>query len=250
MLFYCHFPDKLLCVDRRSFIKRLYRWPLDWLEEITTGPYLTPIIIIIIPVYLLPNLLLRLLPHFSSRCSPSFLLSHSFHFMLHLLIWCYYHHYYYLTIALLLLLVVVGASTAIAVNSNFTAGIFKEAFTRIGPQFQPVVLYPAINLDSFVEPATTTGGDIGKRSPIEKLHVVGGTHCSPNANTPPNSANVFWVCVPGPIVSLNRFERKKNIGLALEAFSLVLQRLQDKPVAKNLQLIVAGSTRSSSSWWG
>lgn len=37
-------------------------------------------------------------------------------------------------------------------NSRFTAGVFKEAFTRIGSRFDPVVLYPAINLDSFVGP--------------------------------------------------------------------------------------------------
>ncbi|XP_050189222.1 alpha-1,3/1,6-mannosyltransferase ALG2 [Myiozetetes cayanensis] len=36
VLFYCHFPDQLL-TTRESFLKRLYRWPLDWLEEYTTG---------------------------------------------------------------------------------------------------------------------------------------------------------------------------------------------------------------------
>lgn len=34
-LFYCHFPDKLLCVERKSFIKRLYRYFIDLIEEIT-----------------------------------------------------------------------------------------------------------------------------------------------------------------------------------------------------------------------
>ena len=33
-VFYCHFPDKLLSVDRSSYLKRLYRVPLDWLEEV------------------------------------------------------------------------------------------------------------------------------------------------------------------------------------------------------------------------
>ena len=37
VLFYCHFPDKLLCTARESWLKRLYRRPLDWLEEFTTG---------------------------------------------------------------------------------------------------------------------------------------------------------------------------------------------------------------------
>ncbi|XP_048578101.1 alpha-1,3/1,6-mannosyltransferase ALG2 [Nematostella vectensis] len=36
VLFYCHFPDMLL-TQRKSLLKRLYRAPLDWLEEITTG---------------------------------------------------------------------------------------------------------------------------------------------------------------------------------------------------------------------
>ncbi|XP_078279762.1 alpha-1,3/1,6-mannosyltransferase ALG2 [Rhinoraja longicauda] len=36
VLFYCHFPDLLLS-HRRTALKRLYRRPLDWLEEATTG---------------------------------------------------------------------------------------------------------------------------------------------------------------------------------------------------------------------
>ena len=36
VLFYCHFPD-LLLTQRKSFLKKLYRLPLDWLEEMTTG---------------------------------------------------------------------------------------------------------------------------------------------------------------------------------------------------------------------
>ncbi|KAM8967634.1 alpha-1,3/1,6-mannosyltransferase ALG2 [Pelodytes ibericus] len=36
VLFYCHFPDQLL-TQRASFLKRIYRKPIDWLEEKTTG---------------------------------------------------------------------------------------------------------------------------------------------------------------------------------------------------------------------
>ena len=36
IVFYCHFPDQLL-TKRRSLLKRLYRWPIDTLEEWTTG---------------------------------------------------------------------------------------------------------------------------------------------------------------------------------------------------------------------
>ena len=33
-IFYCHYPDKLLCVERRSIIKKIYRLFLDFFEEI------------------------------------------------------------------------------------------------------------------------------------------------------------------------------------------------------------------------
>jgi hypothetical protein len=36
ILFYCHYPDKLLSTGR-GFFKRLYRAPLDAVEEWTTG---------------------------------------------------------------------------------------------------------------------------------------------------------------------------------------------------------------------
>lgn len=35
VLFYCHFPDKLLCVERTSIFKKIYRFFLDLFEEIT-----------------------------------------------------------------------------------------------------------------------------------------------------------------------------------------------------------------------
>jgi len=37
VLFYCHFPDKLLSTNRGSIIMRTYRWFLDLAEELTTG---------------------------------------------------------------------------------------------------------------------------------------------------------------------------------------------------------------------
>lgn len=37
ILFYCHFPDKLLARGREHWVKRAYRVPFDWIEEVTTG---------------------------------------------------------------------------------------------------------------------------------------------------------------------------------------------------------------------
>ncbi len=37
VLFYCHFPDKLLCTERASWLKRFYRFFVDIVEEISTA---------------------------------------------------------------------------------------------------------------------------------------------------------------------------------------------------------------------
>ncbi len=39
VIFYCHFPDQLLCVydKNKNFIKRIYRAFIDWIESLTTG---------------------------------------------------------------------------------------------------------------------------------------------------------------------------------------------------------------------
>ena len=37
IMFYCHFPDKLLNTNRGSIVMRAYRYFLDYAEEITTG---------------------------------------------------------------------------------------------------------------------------------------------------------------------------------------------------------------------
>jgi hypothetical protein len=46
----------------------------------------------------------------------------------------------------------------VAVNSRFTAQVFRDAFARIAPRHpNPAVIYPAINLDSFVPPKFEEG---------------------------------------------------------------------------------------------
>ena len=37
VLFYCHYPDKLLAVNRGSIIIQIYRLIIDYVEELTTG---------------------------------------------------------------------------------------------------------------------------------------------------------------------------------------------------------------------
>lgn len=150
VLFYCHFPDKLLSVNRGSIIMRFYRFFLDLAEELTTG-----------------------------------------------------------------------MAQGIVVNSEFTQSIFVENFPIIAktkendskflccyPTHLPEVLYPAINLKVFEKSEgfkSLSINDMLKDQIDEKIL---------------KNAKIF--------TSLNRYERKKNINLAIKAFAKYLSTQQDK----------------------
>eukprot|EP00904_Undaria_pinnatifida_P012594 jgi/Undpi1/8465/HiC_scaffold_25.g10932.m1 len=164
VLFYCHFPDKLLVLRRGSTLRRLYRWPLDALEELTTG-----------------------------------------------------------------------MASSVAVNSNFTAGIFREAFPRLGKRF---FSDEGASLTKGPE-----GGD-GKNGPTRSearilrvlyppTNVETYAKRGPGDSPPPGKM--------GPVVSLNRFERKKNLALAVHALGWALRDMgKAEAVSRGLRLIVAG----------
>jgi alpha-1,3/alpha-1,6-mannosyltransferase len=127
ILFYCHFPDKLLA-RRGSWIKFVYRLPFDWIENWSTG-----------------------------------------------------------------------CSDGIIVNSNFTKGIFGEAFPLLKNR-DPNVVYPCVD----TTPSTASKDDV--YFPDHKI-----------------------------LLSINRFERKKDIGLAIKAFAQLAPEVQ-----RNARLILAG----------
>ena len=77
-----------------------------------------------------------------------------------------------------------GSADLVLVNSAYTRGVFAQTFQSLAARgIQPAVLYPAV------------------RSP----------HCSKRPPPPSPDCAVF--------LSINRFERKKNIALAVRAFA-------------------------------
>ncbi|XP_058211164.1 uncharacterized protein LOC131323407 [Rhododendron vialii] len=97
-----------------------------------------------------------------------------------------------------------GMADLILVNSKFTASTFAKTFKNLDARgIKPDVLYPAVNLDQFDEPHAS------------KLDFL----------------------------SINRFERKKNIGLAISAFAM-LHKLEEDVIqggnVANATLTVAG----------
>jgi alpha-1,3/alpha-1,6-mannosyltransferase len=118
VVFYCHFPD-LLLAHHTTVLRRLYRKPIDFVEEITTGLF---------PIYLLFFFFRKYL--FSVNFVPV-----------------------EPTNSHLLLLGTAGMADMILVNSKFTASTFANTFKRLHARgIRPAVLYPAVNVDQFDEP--------------------------------------------------------------------------------------------------
>lgn len=128
IIFYCHFPDKLLA-KKGGILKTLYRGPFDWLESWSTG-----------------------------------------------------------------------CSDTIVVNSNFTKGVFAEAFPSLKHR-KPGVVYPCVD--------TNSADHVEQVKPLWENKKV--------------------------MLSINRFEKKKDVALAIKAFAgLTLEE------RKNTRLVIAG----------
>ncbi|XP_076440288.1 alpha-1,3/1,6-mannosyltransferase ALG2-like [Babylonia areolata] len=83
-----------------------------------------------------------------------------------------------------------GMADCILVNSKFTAGIFHQTFTSL-QHMTPEVLYPIPDFSAFQKPAQPASDDL----------------------IPSGEKLVF--------LSINRYERKKNLALAIRAFGLL-----------------------------
>ncbi|KAG0077567.1 Alpha-1,3-mannosyltransferase-like protein [Podila epicladia] len=100
-----------------------------------------------------------------------------------------------------------GMADTIVVNSKFTAEIFKQSFKTLHQV--PEVLYPSIQFDKFdrkVDPS------------LAEIRVLQSDRIN--------------------FLSINRYERKKDINLAIHAFSRLL--VENEQERAHLRLIIAG----------
>ena len=97
-----------------------------------------------------------------------------------------------------------GFADAVAVNSNFTKSVVARTWPRLASHVDTKVVYPCVDIDP---PAATNAEDASSLfSPDEKV-----------------------------ILSINRFERKKDIALAIRAFAAIPQAQR-----QNVRLVLAG----------
>jgi alpha-1,3/alpha-1,6-mannosyltransferase len=112
-----------------------------------------------------------------------------------------------------------AAADMVVVNSRFTAGIFRESFPSISAS--PDVLYPPINADNFVPPSD--------EPPAASDYAVLGEWAGADSVV---------------LLSINRFERKKNLGLAVEALAALRARAAGNAAAtaavRCVHLVLAG----------
>jgi len=98
-----------------------------------------------------------------------------------------------------------GMANCILVNSNFTAHIFHQTFTSLA-HIQPEVLYPIPDFSAFEKPIDLPSDDL----------------------LPRDKEAIF--------LSINRYERKKNLFLAILSFGKLLE---NHPTS-NVHLVMAG----------
>jgi alpha-1,3/alpha-1,6-mannosyltransferase len=163
VLFYCHFPDKLL-TQRASLLKRLYRAPLDWIEQFTTG-----------------------------------------------------------------------CAHTLFVNSQFTADTFRRAFPSLAHR-ELLVLHPSINFSKYTEVYAPFLNYSKRRLSCHSIWQFHFDFSTTVSESVPQI--VFDTLNPAKtrralFVSINRFERKKNIGLSIQALSLLPRGAA--------QLVIAGA---------
>jgi alpha-1,3/alpha-1,6-mannosyltransferase len=103
-----------------------------------------------------------------------------------------------------------GMADRVLVNSRFTAAIFRQTFPHLHA-VTPIVLYPGVDCARY-----------------ERLHVE--RRCA--KNLPVDTR-------PITILSINRYERKKNLGLAIAAMALLRERISPTIFAR-LRLVIAG----------
>jgi len=114
-----------------------------------------------------------------------------------------------------------GRAHAILVNSEFTAGVFARTFKRLG-HLKPAVLYPAVDVAHFLSVP-----------PPPSLSTAGSNAADPRTTSEEMAPDIPHGC--HTFLSINRFERKKDLGLALRALALV-KRTSGHPI----HLVMAG----------
>lgn len=115
----------------------------------------------------------------------------------------------------------------IVVNSNYTRSVFLDNFHIINKfrKLNPKIIYPCIDLKTYDRPIKTEKKDLLKIKGLEKL----------------NSVDLTQMKV---IVSLNRYEEKKNLDLAVLSYISYIDTYAKNDINKSCLIIAGGYDES------
>lgn len=120
-----------------------------------------------------------------------------------------------------------GCAEVVMVNSQYTASVFKEAFTVLGRDVDPLVVYPTLDPPTLALPGMPVAEVDGQSKPAGEEDSAATVLSYLKSDRPRRL-----------LVSLNRYERKKRVDLAVEAFA-ELRRRPDSG-ADEAVLVIAG----------
>lgn len=172
VLYYCHYPD-LLLTGRESVLKRMYRAPIDYVEEVSTGK-----------------------------------------------------------------------ADRILVNSKFTAGVFCRTFRRLYARgVRPGVLYPGVDPDLGSFSDAWSGSDDDEPEQAGTPDRPSPAQGRGRGRGDPGLAGLDdWVRGAFDhrrvLLSVNRYERKKRVELAIEGLAELLER--EPALRRDVRMVVAG----------
>jgi len=117
-----------------------------------------------------------------------------------------------------------GCAHSVLVNSKFTAAVFARTFTRLHARgMRPAVLYPAVDIDAFAAVPPPPSPAAVRAAAAAALDAADVRGVSPDDVV---------------LLSINRFERKKGLVLAIEALADV------RRTGGSVHLILAGARAS------
>jgi len=121
--------------------------------------------------------------------------------------------------------VCMGCANVIMVNSKFTEAVFRASFALLGKDVQPLVVYPTLDPPTVRQDVPDAAREeAGAAEAVSYLHALVKSN---HKFEPPQSYTRTHV-----YVSLNRYERKKKVELALDALHhLAALYKQDKAAA-------------------
>jgi len=126
-------------------------------------------------------------------------------------------------------------ATAVAVNSEFTKGVVRRTWPKLERTTELRVVHPCVAVEELEEEGEKKSKKKAKGKKAGKGKMI--TEKEADKDTSVVEEIVEWKDEKA-ILSINRFERKKDVGLAIKAFAAIPEERRE-----GVRLIIAGKSQ-------